>query len=206
MRDGAVVAAIAAPLICATTATAAATIVPVTSAATGAAYAATATTGAAYAATAGAPTITRSAHVALQNCNARHLVLSVTVPKHAFGLSEPVTFKVRLTNTGSATCGTALAQHVPEARSTLTVGPCGSLPLTVRNRGGVEVYPGPAVYFCPDNAGLRLGPHSTVRATAQWSQAAYLGSPPKPQHAPPGTYRLTVDRAVTVPVVLRAEP
>jgi hypothetical protein len=150
--------------------------------------------------------ITRSAHIAFENCNARHLVLSVTVPKHAFGLSEPVTFKVRLTNTGNTTCGTALAQHVPEARSTLTVGPCGSLPLTVRNRGGVEVYPGPAVYFCPDNAGLRLGPHSTVRATAQWSQAAYLGSPPKPQHAPPGTYRLTVDRAVTVPVVLRAEP
>ncbi len=54
----------------------------------------------------------------------------------------------------------------------------------------------------PIEAGLRLGPHSTARATAHWSQAAYLGSPPKPQHAPPGTYRLTVDRAVTVPVVL----
>jgi hypothetical protein len=194
MRAGTVVAAIAAPLFCTATAS------------TGAAYAATAPSGAAYAATASSPTITRSAQVAFQNCNARHLVLSVTVPKHAFGLNDPVTFKVRLTNTGSTTCGTALAQHVPEARSRLTVGPCGTLPLTVRKRGGADVYPGPAVYFCPDNAGFRLGPHSTVRATAQWSQAAYLGSPPQPRHAPPGTYRLTVDRAVTVPVVLRAEP
>jgi hypothetical protein len=168
--------------------------------------AATATAGAAgkaaYAAAAATPTITRSAHVAFENCNARHVVLSVTAPRHAFRLSEPVTVEIRLSNSGSTTCGTPLAQHVPEARTALTVGPCGTLPLSVHNHGGVEVYPGPVVYFCTDEAGLRLGPHSTARATAHWSQAAYLGSPPKPQHAPPGTYHLTVDRAVTVPVVL----
>jgi hypothetical protein len=177
-----IVAAIAAPLVCA--------------AATGAA------TSAAYAAATIAPTIIRSAHVAFDNCNAKHVVLTVTAPRHAFRVSEPVTVQVRLSNTGSTTCGTPLAQHVPEARSALTVGPCGTLSLTVRNLGGVDVYPGPLVYFCTDEAGLRLGPHSTARATARWSQAAYLGTPPKPQHAPPGTYRLTVDRAVTVPVVL----
>ena len=157
---------------------------------------------AAYAAAASAPTITRSAHVAFENCNAQHVVLSVAAPRHAFRLSEPVTVQVRLSNSGSTTCGTPLAQHVPEARTALTVGPCGTLPLTVRNQGGVDVYPGPLVYFCTEEAGFRLGPHSTVQATAHWSQAAYLGTPPKPQHAPPGTYRLTVDRAVTVPIVL----
>jgi hypothetical protein len=185
-RVRALVAAVAAPLVCV---------------AAPAAPAATAGS-AAYAAAASAPTITRWAHVAFENCNARHVVLSVTAPRHAFRLSEPVTVQVRLSNSGSTTCGTPLAQHVPEARTTLTVGPCGTLPLTVRNLGGVDVYPGPLVYFCTDETGLRLGPHSTVQATAHWSQAAYLGTPPKPQHAPPGTYRLTVDRAVTVPIVL----
>jgi hypothetical protein len=188
-RVRAVVAAVAAPLVC--------IIAPAPAPAT-----AGAAGSAAYAAAASAPTITRSAHVAFENCNARHVVLSVTAPRHAFRLSEPVTIQVRLSNSGSTTCGTPLAQHVPEARTALTVGPCGTLPLTVGNLGGVDVYPGPLVYFCTDEAGLRLGPHSTVQATAQWSQAAYLGTPPKPQHAPPGTYRLTVDRAVTVPIVL----
>jgi hypothetical protein len=158
--------------------------------------------GTAYAATATAPTITRSAHVAFENCNARNVVLSVTAPRHAFRLSEPVTVEVRLSNTGNTTCGTPLVQHVHEARGAMTVGPCGTLPFTVRNLGGVGVYPGPLVYFCTDDAEFRLGPHSTARATAHWSQAASLGSPPKTQHAPPGTYRLTVDGAVTVPVVL----
>ena len=181
-RVRAVVAAIAAPLVCSSPATATAT--------------------ATAASRRHARTITRSAHVAFGNCNARHVVLSITAPRHAFRLSEPVTVEVRLSNTGSTTCGTPLAQHVPEARTALTVGPCGTLPLLVRSLGGVDVYPGPVVYFCTDEAGLRLGPHSTALAPAHWNQAAYLGSPPKPQHAPPGTYRLTVDQAVTVPVAL----
>ena len=110
----AVVAAIAAPLVC-VAATATAT--------------ATATASATYAAVATARTITRSAHVAFGNCNAQHVVLSVTAPRHAFRLTQPVTVAVRLSNTGSTTCGTPLAQHVPEARTALTVGPCGTLPL-----------------------------------------------------------------------------
>src|SRR6202034_4190501 len=140
-------------------------------AAPAAASAAIATGSAAYAAAPTTPTITRSAHVAFENCNARHVVLSVTAPRHAFPLSEPVTVEVRLSNSGSTTCGAPLAQHVPEPRGALTVGPCGTLPLTVRNVGGVDVYPGPVVYFCTDEAALRLGPHSTARGAAQWSQA-----------------------------------
>jgi hypothetical protein len=162
-----------------------------------------ATTGtAASAAARAAPAGTRSAHVALDDCNARQVVLRVTAPKRAFQPGEPVTVEVRLTNTGSTTCGTSLAEHVPQARRALTVGPCGTLPLTVRNDHGLAVYPGPVASFCPDEAGFRLGPHSTARATASWSQAASLGNPPEPRHAPPGTYRLTVDRAVTVPVTV----
>ena len=155
----------------------------------------TAPTDAAYAAPAPAPTITRSAHVAFANCNARHIVLRVAVNRHAFQLSEPVTVKVQLTNTGNSTCGGPLAEQVPQARGSLTVGPCGVLPLVVRTGSGTDVYPGPAVFHCPEETGFRLGPHSTVQATGFWTQ-------PAPRHLEPGAYSLTVDGAVTVPVVL----
>jgi hypothetical protein len=146
--------------------------------------------------------ITRSAHIAFENCNARQIQLSVTVPTHAFRSSQEVTFLVRLHNTGSTACGTPSAKHVPPARRTFDVGSCGILSLVVRASSGVSVYPGPSVYFCPEESGLRLGPHGTAQTSANWSQAAYLGSPPKPQHAPIGTYHLVVAGAVTVPVTL----
>jgi hypothetical protein len=97
-----------------------------------------------------AATITRSAHVGFENCNAQHITLSVTAPRHAFAPNEPVTISVRLRNTGSTTCGAPLAKHVPEAHHALTVGPCGGLPLAVRSTHGRTVYPGPGVVFCPE--------------------------------------------------------
>jgi hypothetical protein len=170
--------------------------------------------GVAYAAAAvSAPTITRSAHVSFGTCNAQQITLSVTVPSHAFKPGQPVTYTVQLRNTGSTTCGAQLAKGVPQARHQLTVGPCGPLPLEVRNARGVNVYPGPAVFHCPEETGFELGPHSQARATGSWSQAAYLGSPShqqpeqpqqplQPRQASPGSYRLTVDQAVTVPLTL----
>jgi hypothetical protein len=161
-------------------------------------------------ATAGAtPTITRSAHVAFDDCNAQHIVLTVTVAGRAFTPAEPVTYTVRLRNTGAATCRAPLAQHVPQARRSLTVGPCGVLSLIVSDALGVNVYPGPVAYSCPDEVGLRLGPHSTTTTTTtttgSWNQSETIGSGEAPatvQHAPPGKYRLAVDQAVSVPVTL----
>jgi hypothetical protein len=159
-------------------------------------------------ATAGAtPTITRSAHVAFDDCNAQHIVLTVTVAGRAFTPAEPVTYTVRLRNTGAATCGAPLAQHVPQARRSLTVGPCGVLSLIVSDALGVNVYPGPVAYSCPDEVGLRLGPHSTTTTTTtgSWNQSETIGSGEAPatvHHAPPGEYRLAVDQAVSVPVTL----
>jgi hypothetical protein len=148
--------------------------------------------------------VTRSAHVAFAGCNSQHIILSVTAPTHPLTPNEPVTPRIRLSNTGSTTCGGPLAQHVPQARQTLTVGPCGTIPLVVRNRRGLEVYPGPVVFHCPVETGFRLGPHSTTHTTATWDEAADVGSESGPalQLAPPGIYRLSVDGAVTVPVTL----
>jgi hypothetical protein len=143
----------------------------------------------------------------LEGCNARHVGLSVTVPRHPFTPSERVPYTVRLRNTGSNACGAPLAKGVPQARQSLVVGPCGVLPVTIRNSESTPVYPGPAVFFCPNEAGFRLGPHSTAQTTAYWNQVAYLGrdepqTQPQSQHASPGSYRLTVDGAVTVPITL----
>ena len=146
--------------------------------------------------------ITRSAHLRFENCNAQHVILSVTVPHHAFTPEQAVTFAVRLRNTGGTTCGAPLAQHVPHARQTLTVGPCGTLPVVVRNPRGLDVYPGPVAYSCPAEFGFRLGPYSTAETTGSWNQTDVLGSPATTQQAPPGTYRLVVGGAVTVPVAL----
>ena len=177
----------------------------------------------AYAAPAGAakatgPGITRSAHVAFGNCNAQHIVLSVTAPRQPFPPTEQVAVTVRLRNTGNTTCGSPLARHVPGACHALNVGPCGTIQFTVSGKGGVAVYPGPQVFFCPQESGFRLGPHSSAQATAYWNQTAYVETgtgagtgtgtgtgtqtTAKPQHAAPGTYRLTVDGAVSVPVTL----
>ena len=161
-----------------------------------------------------ASAVTRSAHIAFQNCNAQHIVLSVTVPGHGFTPTEPVTFTVRLRNTGSTTCGAPLALHVPQARESLTVGPCGTLPLMVTTTAGREVYPGPLAYFCPAQAGFRLGPDTTATAAGNWNQTAVVSGGPgssgsgswatsgSTAHAPPGHYRLVVDGAVSVPVTL----
>ncbi len=155
--------------------------------------------------------ITRSAHVAFENCNARHVILSVTVPRHAFTPGELVTYTVRLTNTGTATCGQAPAQipqDLAQARHSLTVGPCGTLSTVVRNARGVNVYPGSVGESCPAEFGFRLGPHSSTSTTGSWNQTDFQGhgqgqaSPTPSMQAPPGTYWLVVDQAVTLPVTL----
>ena len=156
------------------------------------------------AAAASSATITRSAHLSFQNCNAHHITLSVTVPRHAFTPDQPVTFAVRLRNTGATGCGAQLSRAVPfpQAGRSLTVGPCGILAVVVRNTSGVNVYPSPVIPSCPAELGFRLGPHSSAATTGSWDQTEYLGRPVTTQQAPPGTYRLVVGGAVTVPITL----
>lgn len=173
----------------------------------------TATTWPAQAATPAKPvTITRSAHLAFEGCNARHIVLTVTVQSKPFPSDKPVTLAVRLANTGGTPCGTPANQHaaLPAHRS-LNVGPCGNLSLVVRTTQGTDVFPGKAVFFCPEERGVGIGAHSTVRTTADWDLVAYTTSatsatspqgPPQPGHAPPGRYRVTVAGVVSVPITL----
>lgn len=152
-------------------------------------------------------TLTRSAHISFENCIARHITLSVTVPRHAFTPSEAVRVTVSLRNTGATTCGPVTQQAVPSHRP-LTVGPCGTLSLVVRTASGAAIFPGPVAYHCPLEVGFRLDPHSTATAVGTWDQTESLPqkSPGVPRatvrHAPPGAYRLVVDGVAAVPVVL----
>jgi hypothetical protein len=156
-------------------------------------------------------TITRSVHIAFENCNAQHITLTVTAPTHSFTPAQPVIVRVQLRNSGSSPCGAAPAGSVPQAHHALTVGPCGPLSLTVRTARGVAVYPGPVVFHCPEETGFELAPHGTARASASWNQVAYPASSasqvkaPPLEQAPPGSYRITVGGAVTVPIRL-ADP
>ena len=156
-------------------------------------------------------TVTRSAHIAFENCNARHITLTVTAPTRPFTPAQPVVVKVQLRNSGSTPCGTKPVGTVPEAHHALTVGPCGPLSLTVRTASGVAVYPGPVVFHCPEETGFELAAHSTARATASWNQEVFPASSASQVKAPTagqarlGSYRITVGGAVTVPIRL-ADP
>jgi hypothetical protein len=64
------------------------------------------------------------------------------------------------------------------------------------------VYPGPVSYPCSAEFGFQLAPHSSASTTGSWNKTEVPGSPTATQQAPPGTYRLVVGGAVTVPVSL----
>jgi hypothetical protein len=151
--------------------------------------------------------ITHSASVSFASCTSHTVVLSVTVPTHSFTPSQPVRYTVRLRNTGAAACGTTTpTPTTPTSQSphnqTLTVGPCSPIAVTVYNARRVDVYPGHALFGCPMETGFVLAAHSTAQATASWDQTIFVGSRPTSAHARPGRYRLVVDGAVGVPVIL----
>jgi hypothetical protein len=78
----------------------------------------------------------------------------------------------------------------------LYVGPCGALSSVVYNAFGVNVYPGSAVFSCPDFGGnVYLPAHGTLAATGNWTGVEYLAAPdgtPNYRPAPPGLYHLVV--------------
>ncbi len=152
--------------------------------------------------------VTRSAHVAFDGCPAKQVTLTVTIPA-ASSTSAPVRYDVAVHNGGNAPCGEAFRGDPPSVRR-FRVGPCSSMPASVVNGFGVDVYPGPQIFMCPMFAGPYLAPHTTVTATATWPGTEYVASPgggaPQPRAAPPGPYVLVVDRAVRVPFTLTASP
>jgi hypothetical protein len=150
--------------------------------------------------------VTRSAHVAFDGCSAKSLTLTVRVTTWS-GTSVPVRYEVVVHNGGGTPCG-ATFRNDPLAARQFRVGPCSPMPATFVNAFGVDVYPGPQIYMCPEIAGPYIAPHATVTATGSWPGTEYLVTPggPEPHLAPPGAYTLVVDDAVKVPFTLTASP
>lgn len=155
--------------------------------------------------------VTRSAHVPFEGCSARDITLRVSIAKDPFPIGQPVTYAVRITNSGTTACGPS-RHGVPPLRHALTISPCGVLPGVISNHAGLDVYPGKLVFFCPQYLGVHLGAHATIGGEGTWNGYEALSDGLQShgtvqwQQAPPGRYHVIVDNAVSVPFQLAARP
>jgi hypothetical protein len=159
------------------------------------------------AATARASTIvSRSAHVSYEGCPAKDVELTVTLSARTYAVGQNVHYWVRLHNLSAKTCidGAKFAP-VDAARgpSSLDIGPCSSLPLSIENTRSEQVYPDAGGIACPMLLGPSLTPHATLRTTGTWDRVEGSFRPVHiPAPAPPGHYRLFVGHAAGVPFTL----
>jgi hypothetical protein len=159
------------------------------------------------------PALTRSAHVPFENCSAKNVTLTVSLPERSFAQPSvtkmPVTYQVMLHNAGDTPCG----RPVPglSLSRSLYVGPCGALSSVVYNAIGANVYPGAAVFACPASNAVYLPAHGTLASTGRWTGYEYLARSPgtaaQLRPAPPGAYHLVigsvgVGAATARPVIL----
>ena len=163
--------------------------------------------------------VTRSAHIAYENCPAKDVVLSLSVPRHTYATGQPVTYRVSLHNESGRRCTVPGAQPsslLPNANASslgvtqlgFLLGPCSPLPLTIDNAKGVEVFPGPEAISCPAFQGPPLAARATISTTGTWDQVVGGGLRPArlPTPAPAGLYRIEVGTKVSVPISLVGGP
>lgn len=135
----------------------------------------------------------------LGSCAAGQVVLRASIPRTTFTPTQPVEVVGLLQNVGGTDCTYAGDAGAGDGHP--TIGPCGVFPMTVRNRHGTNIWPGPAVYSCPMMGQTRFAAGTQVRATGTWPKSVVTrrGS----RAAPPGTYRLIVAGKVTFTIRLR---
>jgi hypothetical protein len=155
------------------------------------------------------PQLTKSAHVAYENCSPKTTILKASINKLSFGLTETVIVHTTLTNTSGVQCGYEATEppSVTQPRQ-LVVGPCGPIGLQVDNAKGVDVYPGPVAFSCPAEFPASLPAHGTVSGNGEWDHEQYKvyngleassGVAPE-QHT--GHFTLIVDGKITFPITV----
>jgi hypothetical protein len=126
--------------------------------------------------------------------------------RRAYGAGQPVNVIALISNDSSRACTFGGSGGSGGSRGSGTshqsIGPCGSLPMDVFDANGVDIWPGPVAYSCPLISEISLAPHGTVTATGSWPKSAVTRSSNAP--APPGTYRLEIDRAISFTITLSA--
>jgi hypothetical protein len=138
----------------------------------------------------------KRASVALGNCTAKDIDLQARIPRSAYSASQPVRIVVVVHNVGARTCTFGGTGHrYPEF-----LGPCGAISLQVYQRGGAPIWPGPIAYNCPAISATNLAPGATFTASGTWPKAIVTRS--SSSRAPPGTYRVVVDQAISFTITL----
>ncbi len=140
--------------------------------------------------------VVRSAFIPLGNCPAKDVVMRVTLARSTYGESHPVGVVAVVRNRSTQTC-----TYGGNVGRTQIIGPCGAFTLQVFDGAGADIWPGPVPYSCPEIGVVALAPKAQVRAFGSWpKQVVTRGST---SAAPPGAYRLLVDRKVSLTITLR---
>jgi hypothetical protein len=156
-------------------------------------------------------TISRSAHVPYEGCPAKNIVLTVTLSARTYAIGQNVHYLVRLHNLSAKVCpgGPRSVPPLPGASPlpALQLGPCSSLPLSVENARGAQVFPDTGGLACPVLLGPSLKAHQTLRSLGTWDRVEGSLRPAHlPTAAPAGRYRLVLGGVVKVPFTLTDAP
>jgi hypothetical protein len=153
----------------------------------------------------------RSAHVSYQGCPAKDIALTLALSARSYGLGQVVRYVVRVHNLSAKSCGggqlpTSARPGQSGPLPSIGLGPCGPLPLSIRNARGAQVFPSVGNLACPVLMGQALTAHATLRASGTWDRVEGGLRPARiPTPAPPGRYRLVVG-GVSVPFTLTNAP
>jgi hypothetical protein len=145
----------------------------------------------------GQPVLVKTAHVLLGNCTAKEVRMRALIARLTYTASQPVNVAVVVHNVSSQTC-----TYGGTGRNSIEyIGPCGAIPLQVTGGGGVPIWPGPGITSCPEIGATTLAPGAEFTASGTWPKAIVTRK--SSSDAPPGSYRLVIDRVITFTITLR---
>ena len=144
----------------------------------------------------GRPVLTKKASIALGSCQAKDVVMRVTLPRLTYDQSQTVNVRAVVQNVGPVVCTYGGTGHGDQY-----MGPCGTFPLSVVDSSGTNIWPGPVAYSCPLIGPTRLAPGQHVLVTGMWPKTVVTRS--GSSSAPAGSYRLVIANTVTFTIKLQ---
>jgi hypothetical protein len=160
----------------------------------------------------------QSGHAPFGSCSASDIEMLVSIPHATYARGKDVNVTALIRNVGQTACTFERLGPEPAPGSALSnepvgMGPCGAMPIVVRNKKGTAVWPG--TVFCPllSSGGPGLEPGAQLIAKGSWNQeiqpglggkTSFHGSVgPAETRAPRGSYSVVVDKQFTFHIRLR---
>ena len=136
----------------------------------------------------------------------------VSIPRTTYRRGQNIDVTALIRNVGTTPCtfariGPIPAPGSPQAAKSVGMGPCGAIPMEVRNEKGTVIWPG--AVFCPliSTSGPGLQPGGQLIAKGSWNQEIQPGGGGKTSfhgsvgpvdvRAPRGIYAVVVDQRFT---------